>query len=176
MLNDVRMFSLASRRWLPAAATNIVVPGRAEDLIPKSRYAHLSSVTADKLFIIGGQDLSNVWLDDLHVFDLVTKSWVQRRPYPRHCGTYRSIAVSSELRVRLPQEEAKVAPLSASIGPAGARFKTDKTAPVDPEYTQPETLSHLPYSAPPTDEFPCEIYLYSNYNVSWFWIFYFTPS
>ena len=54
VLNDVRFFNLATKRWLPAALTN-----GATDLppVPKARYAHLSSITADRLFIIGGQDL-----------------------------------------------------------------------------------------------------------------------
>ena len=88
VLNDVRFFNLDTGRWLPAAATN-GVPDLAPDFyIPKPRYAHLSSITSDRLFIIGGQDLKNIWLDDVHVYDLLGKTWVERRNYPRHVGTH----------------------------------------------------------------------------------------
>jgi hypothetical protein len=76
VLNDVRFFNLTTRRWLPSSTNSPQEP------IPKARYAHLSSVTSNRLFVIGGQDLSNVWLDDIYVFDLRTQSWTQRRDYP----------------------------------------------------------------------------------------------
>ncbi|KAI0781973.1 galactose oxidase [Abortiporus biennis] len=160
VLNDVRLFDLSTRRWLPSPSSS----GEASpSLIPKARYAHLSSVTADRLFIIGGQDLNNVWLDDIHVFDLAAKKWVNRRDYPRHCGTYRSVAVTSSMRVRYPQEENRTAQ-SAKLGPPGARFSTDNN-PVNTEnITTPDSFIHLPYSMPPTEEYPCDIFLFSNYN------------
>ncbi|TCD70532.1 hypothetical protein EIP91_002878 [Steccherinum ochraceum] len=161
VLNDVRLFDLSTYRWVPAAATsNDSSPGA---FIPNARYAHLSSVTSNRLFVIGGQDLNNVWLDDIHVYDMVKRVWVQRREYPRHCGTYRSVAVTADMRVRIPQEEGRN-PQSAKLGPAGTRFKTDKNAPPSTDVTSPDSLIHLPYSAAPTDEHPCDIYLFSNYN------------
>ncbi|KAI0070397.1 regulatory protein ral2 [Panus rudis PR-1116 ss-1] len=159
VLNDVRLFDLSSRRWLPASATSD--ESGSPSLIPKARYAHLSSVTANRLFVIGGQDLNNVWLDDIHVYDLNLKKWVQRRDYPRHCGTYRSVAVTANQRVRIPQEER---PNTTKIGPVGKRFQVDKNAPPVSNATSSESLIHLPYSAPPTEEHPCDIYLFSNYN------------
>lgn len=159
VLNDVRFYDLSTKRWLPASPASLL-PGPSS---PRSRYAHLSSVTADRLFIIGGQDFFNTWLDDICVFDLVSQSWVQRRDYPRHCGTYRSLAVSSTTVVRSPQEESHS---SSTLGPAGSRFKTSKpsSAPSD-NITSSDSLIHLPYSVPPTEDHPCDIYLYSNYNV-----------
>lgn len=167
VLNDIRFLDLSTRHWLPASSTNGVSPDAlTEALIPKPRYAHLSSVTADRLFIIGGQDLSNVWLDDVFVYDLLGKAWVQRRNFPHHCGTYRSVAVSANLRVRLPEEESRT-DSTAILGSPGSRFRTDKSSPSQ-EFTDTESLVHLPYSASPTDDFPNDIYLYSNYNVrSW---------
>lgn len=155
VLNDVRLFDLSTHRWVPSKDYSPSSP------IPKARYAHLSSVTANKLFIIGGQDLNNVWLDDVHVFDLSLGDWIIRRDYPRHCGTYRSVAVTADKRVRLPQEERRS---TAHLGPPGARFNTHANAQPSPDVTQPDTLVHLPYSADPTDEFPCDIFLFSNYN------------
>jgi hypothetical protein len=167
VLNDVRFFDLSILRWLPATATNTAsAESGTETLVPKPRYAHLSSVSADRLFIIGGQDLSNVWLDDIYVYDLLGKAWVQRRSFPHHCGTYRSVAVSANQRVRLPQEEDHSADTTTMLGPPGTRFQPDKSPPAAQAFTSSDSFVHMPYSAPPTDNFPNDIYLYSNYNVS----------
>ena len=158
VLNDVRFFNLTTRRWLPPSTNS------PSELTPKSRYAHLSSVTSDRLFIIGGQDLSNVWLDDIYVFDLRTQTWTQRREYPRHCGTYRSVAVSSNLTIRFPQEEIKNGSHASNLGPSGTRFSRNPST--TKEFTAQDALIHLPYSTVPTDDHPSDIYLFSNYNVS----------
>ncbi|KAG6903254.1 hypothetical protein C0995_000149 [Termitomyces sp. Mi166 len=161
VLNDVRFFDITTRHWLPASQSSVPVP---ETLLPRARYAHLSSVTAGRLFIIGGQDFNNTWLDDVCVYDLVTNAWVLRRDYPRHCGTYRSVAVSSHTTVRFPMEEMRNSHSASTLGPPGQRFGPDETADPATEFTPSEALTHLPYSAPPTEEHPCDIYLYSNYN------------
>ncbi|KIJ64644.1 hypothetical protein HYDPIDRAFT_90290 [Hydnomerulius pinastri MD-312] len=164
VLNDIRFLDLSTMHWLPASSTNgTSLDTSAEALVPKPRYAHLSSVTADRLFIIGGQDLSNIWLDDVYVYDLLGKAWVQRRNFPHHCGTYRSVAVSANLRVRLPSEE-HTGDNTATLGSPGSRFRSDKSSPSSQEFTSTESLTHLPYSTAPTDDFPNDIYLYSNYN------------
>src|SRR5882762_2141435 len=166
VLNDVRFFNLATNRWLPAASTNSASDSPPDARVPKARYAHLSSITSDRLFIIGGQDLSNIWLDDVHVYDLLGKMWVEQRSYPRHVGTYRSIAVAADQRVRLPQEELRGSQSTSPLGPPGTRFRSDNVPPSSTEFTHTESLLHLPYSAPATDDYPNDIYLYSNYNVS----------
>ncbi|EJD45720.1 galactose oxidase [Auricularia subglabra TFB-10046 SS5] len=158
VLDDVRYYDISRARWLAATPTS----DASIPFIPRARYAHLSSVSGSRLFIIGGQDLSNVWLDDIHVFDLTIQQWVHRRAYPRHCGTYRSVAVSSPWRVRQPQSEQGI----HLSGQAGTRFR-NPNAPVSqdqPACTSTEQLNHLPYSATPTPEFPSEVLLYSNYN------------
>ncbi|PPQ66252.1 hypothetical protein CVT24_007270 [Panaeolus cyanescens] len=158
VLNDVRFFNLITRRWLPASPMS----STPDPLVPRARYAHLSSVTADRLFIIGGQDFFNTWLDDVCVYDLVTKNWVQRREYPRHCGTYRSVAVSSQKIVRSPQDEIQHS-IPSTLGPPGARFKSQLSEPSD-DFTPSESLMHLPYSEAPSEDHPSDIFLYSNYN------------
>lgn len=167
VLNDVRFFDLKTRRWLPAAP---IPPTTPEALVPRARYAHLSSVTSDRLFIIGGQDFFNTWLDDVCVYDLVGKVWIQRREYPRHCGTYRSVAVSSNISVRNPQEEVQAGYSSSTLGPPGSRFKPNNqrqaSTSAGQDVTPAQSLIHLPYSAAPTEDHPADIYLYSNYNVS----------
>jgi hypothetical protein len=166
VLNDVRFFDLSSRHWVPAPQPS---PSASDALTPRARYAHLSSVTADRLFIIGGQDFNNTWLDDVCVYNLRNKTWVQRRDYPRHCGTYRSVAVASHTSVRLPQEEIRNSQSSSTLGPPGQRFGPDASSQLPPpEVTPTESLVHLPYSAPPSEDHPSDIYLYSNYNVSIF--------
>jgi hypothetical protein len=184
VLSDVRLFSLSTLSWLPVAPVQTASDDPANPVpTPRARYAHLSSVTASKLFIIGGQDLSNVWLDDIHVYDLPSATWVMWRAYPRHCGTYRSVAVCAARRVRAPMDELKAGNGSGSpppqgyqfLGPVGARFasgsnvvRAGNTAAIDtaPDGPTPtKELVHLPYSCEPTDEFPNDIYLYSNYNV-----------
>ncbi|KAJ7675669.1 hypothetical protein DFH06DRAFT_1466493 [Mycena polygramma] len=160
VLNDVRFFDIASRHWLPPS--RLATP---ENLMPRARYAQLSSVTGDRLFIIGGQDFYNTWLDDVCVYDLLAKTWSERRDYPRHCGSYRSVAVSSSQCVRFPKQEMRERDVPSSLGPAGTRFQTSDGPRSQPEDITPsESLNHLPYSAAPNDEHPSDIYLYSNYN------------
>lgn len=160
VLNDVCFYDIPARRWMPPSWSlneNSIIPP------PKPRYAHLSSISRDKLFIIGGQDLDSVWLDDVYIYDLATRTWILRRDYPRHCGTYRSVAVSADLRVHLPQEEAR----NHSPRPEGPLFRAGKSQSSAPSsLTSRDSLIHLPYSTQPTDDFPNEIFLYSNYNVS----------
>ncbi|KZS99500.1 uncharacterized protein LAESUDRAFT_667897, partial [Laetiporus sulphureus 93-53] len=62
------------------------------------------------------------------------------------------------------QEELCTGQASSSLGPPGTRFKVNKAAPPTAQITQSDSLVHLPYSAPPTDEYPCDIFLFSNYN------------
>lgn len=162
VLNDVRFFDLNTHRWLPQSQFPAPV---SDTFLPRARYAHLSSVSADRLFIIGGQDFHNTWLDDICVYDLLAKAWIQQRDYPRHCGTYRSVAVSSPLCVRLPQEELRDSQTGTNLGTPGYRFRENGMG-SSGEYTPSESLTHLPYSAVPTDEHPADIFLYSNYNVS----------
>lgn len=192
VLSDVRIFSLQKRSWLPSTPVQTASAGASADgkqvPPPRARYAHLSSITSSKLFIIGGQNLSNDWLDDIHVYDLPTSTWVMWKPYPRHCGTYRSVAVCAAKRVRSPAEEMKAIAAGQTgsgspppqgyqfLGPVGARFIPDRasnmlglmsnhadTAPDGPTPTR--ELVHLPYSCEATDSYPNDIFLYSNYNV-----------
>jgi len=156
VLNDIHFFNFTTRRWLPAP---VDIPN--PELIPRARYAHLSSVTGDRLVIIGGQDFHNAWLDDICHFNLLTQAWTQQQ-YPRHCGTYRSVAVSSPTVIRTPHTEDRP---TSTLGLPGKRFPSRSVPGPPPETTPSENLIHLPYLAAPTEDHPSEIYLYSNYNV-----------
>jgi len=164
VLNDVRFFDLKAGRWLPQDPAPSSI---RKDFIPRSRYAHVSSVTTDRLFIIGGQDFSNTWMDDICVYDLKKRAWVQRRNYPRHCGTYRSVAMSSPVVARSPQEEVHAGYATSTLNQAGSKFFRSKSNPEvgHCETTPSSNLVHLPFSSPPNDDHPSEIYLYSNHNV-----------
>ncbi|KIJ54406.1 hypothetical protein M422DRAFT_25305 [Sphaerobolus stellatus SS14] len=154
VLNDVSFFSIAESRWLtPDEAPASPLP--PQSFIPRARYAHLSAVSSDMLFIIGGQDLANGWMDDIHVYDLPARKWVNRSDYPRHCGTYRSVALSSPLKVWDPTTEPPTAP--------GSRFRPENAPSIIP-VTSPDSFVELPYSVPATPNSPSEIFLYSNYN------------
>jgi leucine-zipper-like transcriptional regulator 1 len=164
VLNDVCFYDIPAKRWMSPSWSlqdNPLVPS------PKPRYAHLSSVSGDRLFIIGGQDLDSVWLDDVYIYDLNARTWALRRDYPRHCGTYRSVAVSADLRVHFPQQETRNP--SPSAAPSRPLFHAGQASSSPPNaLTSRDNPIHLPYSAQPTDDFPNEIFLYSNYNVSKF--------
>lgn len=180
VLNDVRFLDLNTFRWLPPDARNSfpdtdpIDPSTSQQaegsrstssLAPRARYAHLSAISGGRLHIIGGQDLQNAWLDDICVYDLRLRKWAARRSYPRHAGTYRSVAVAAEWRVRDPQKE--VAENRATgLGPLGMRFGSN-VGQTTKEFTSSESLVHLPYSTEATDDFPNDIYLYSNYNVGY---------
>ncbi|CAE6421168.1 unnamed protein product [Rhizoctonia solani] len=158
VLADVRLYSLADASWLsepPVQASSTPRPLNSEPdpaaagetfagLIPRARYAHLSAVSGDQLYIIGGQDMANAWLDDIHVFDLPSRTWVARVPYPRHCGTYRSVAVCAPERVVNP------ARISANIH--------------DDTSGSQDELTELPFTSDTSAQSPNNIYLYSNHN------------
>jgi hypothetical protein len=157
VLNDVWLYDIPTGRWRSGAP----VPG-SDRFQPRARYAHLSSITADTLYVIGGQDINNVWLDEVCAYDIKKRSWVSRRAYPRHCGTYRSIAVAPQLSVVTPQTQMD----SSAWGTSGTRFSTADAPPrTEASQTAPENFVHLSYSTPPPPDAPSDIYLYSNYNV-----------
>lgn len=184
VLNDVRFFDITTFRWLPAEPHSPATDGAADpidpvtstnesrnEFIPRARYAHLSSVSGARLYVVGGQDLQNAWLDDICVYDLRAHRWAARRPYPRHAGTYRSVAVAAQLRVRdhsrEKAEDRTALNSDSNLGPPGGRFSVDRRPSSGKgEYTPSENLVHLPYSTEPTEDYPNEIFLYSNYNVS----------
>ncbi|KDN42107.1 hypothetical protein RSAG8_06965, partial [Rhizoctonia solani AG-8 WAC10335] len=157
VLADVRLYSLADATWLadpPAQSSPTPRPaesdpdpaaaGETSVSIPRARYAHLSAVSGNQLYIIGGQDMANAWLDDIHVFDLPSRTWVSRVPYPRHCGTYRSVAVCVPERVVNPPR------ISANIHGEMPGNQDE--------------LIELPFTADSNAQFPNNIYLYSNHN------------
>ncbi|KAG9284694.1 hypothetical protein G9A89_002925 [Geosiphon pyriformis] len=95
VLDDITIFDLDTYSW--------VVPQISSSISsPRARYAHLASVTANKLVVIGGQDLTNSYIEEINVLDLEQCIWTSSKPFEKQCGTYRSLAVSSTSNTNLP--------------------------------------------------------------------------
>ncbi|KAF9428069.1 hypothetical protein BGZ76_002070 [Entomortierella beljakovae] len=88
VFDDVRILDLELLQW-----RHIRIPSSQH--APKPRYAHLSSISGSKLIIIGGQDINNQYIEEISVLDLESMQWTASMPFEKHCGSYRSIAVSS---------------------------------------------------------------------------------
>ena len=56
--NDLWVFNCATRKWISQSLFDASLEAQHE-LIPLPRYAHLSAVSAGKLFISGGQQSDN---------------------------------------------------------------------------------------------------------------------
>lgn len=97
---------------------------------PQSRYAHLSSISDDKLIVIGGQDLENNYLDEMNVLNLKTWDWEQVKTFEKHVGAYRSIAVTG------PQNDAN------RMTPSASNSSFMKNSNNDQENTQVADDSH----------------------------------
>ncbi|CAG8641908.1 12819_t:CDS:1 [Funneliformis mosseae] len=95
VLDDVSIFDLDTFTWNHPE----ISPSPSS---PKPRYAHLAAVTANKLMVVGGQDMSNSYIEEINVLDLDEKTWTSSRPFEKHCGAYRSVAVSSTNHTNFP--------------------------------------------------------------------------
>ncbi|KZT59630.1 galactose oxidase [Calocera cornea HHB12733] len=148
VLNDVHLFNIAERRWLPTPPPPVT---ENAEHIPLPRYAHLSSVAGDKLYIIGGHGPpKNDWLDNVHVYDLRHRMWVAKQECTTHCGTYRSVAVCAPQRV--------VHPPPGTVDKDMEGFGRRRGG------TEKNSLQHPSYSEVPSPDEPNGIYVYSNYN------------
>ncbi|KAF9160766.1 hypothetical protein BGX20_002399 [Mortierella sp. AD010] len=88
VFDDISILDLELLRW-----RQVRIPSSQH--APKPRYAHLSSISGNKLLIIGGQDINNQYIEEISVLDLDSMQWTASMPFEKHCGSYRSIAVSS---------------------------------------------------------------------------------
>ncbi|KAG0270342.1 hypothetical protein DFQ27_008357 [Actinomortierella ambigua] len=87
VFDDINVLDLELLQW-----RQIRIP--SSNHAPKPRYAHLSSISGNKLVVIGGQDIANQYIEEINVLDLDSWQWVASMPFEKHCGSYRSIAVS----------------------------------------------------------------------------------
>ncbi|KAF9020988.1 hypothetical protein BGZ52_002102 [Haplosporangium bisporale] len=87
VFDDIKVLDLERLQW-----RQVRIPSSPH--APKPRYAHLSSISGSKLVIIGGQDIANQYIEEISVLDLDSWQWVNSMLFEKHCGSYRSIAVS----------------------------------------------------------------------------------
>lgn len=165
VVNEVVAFDLQKREWDLnfASDANHVVPagpeGEEEEdfMLPEARYAHLSSITADSLVIIGGQDMANQYVEEINVLNLRTKRWVIRQAFPKQRGSYRSLAVEPLWTVE-----------DGELG--GQEVRAGQSASTDPQASllSPNNIHLLPISSRKSLQDgtpkPLPVYVYTNYN------------
>ncbi|KAG0254597.1 hypothetical protein BG011_005645, partial [Mortierella polycephala] len=95
VFDDIKILDLDLLQW-----RHVRIP--SSPYAPKPRYAHLSSISGSKLVIIGGQNISNQYIEEVNVLDLDSLQWVTSMAFEKHCGSYRSIAVSSGRGTTVP--------------------------------------------------------------------------
>jgi hypothetical protein len=84
-LDDVCLFDLNLMTWkYPDIQPSLYVP--------QARYAHLAVCSTDKLVVMGGQNMSNQYINEINVFNLTTLSWTHGGSLSRQYGAYRSVA------------------------------------------------------------------------------------
>jgi leucine-zipper-like transcriptional regulator 1 len=177
LLNDIQIFDMTASRWLSPHTLNAGFADLVET--PRPRHSHLSIISSDCLFVVGGEESNNTWLDDIHVYDLTEHAWIQAWRFPRPSGTYLNVVACAEHYVHLSNDglpgnigspqwtpsliSGRTSPASSLPSPLTIGSVTYLDNGADVSISSPPC--HLPYSAEPSDEFPCDIYMYSNYNV-----------
>ncbi|KAK3842943.1 MAG: hypothetical protein J3R72DRAFT_123465 [Linnemannia gamsii] len=119
VFDDIKILDLELLQW-----RQVRIPSSPH--APKPRYAHLSSVSGNKLVIIGGQDINNQYIEEVSVLDLDSLQWIASMPFEKHCGSYRSIAVSGSGKGSfMPLIGSESESLSPTISPTSASVTSD---------------------------------------------------
>jgi len=114
VFDDIKVLDLELLQW-----RKVRIPSSEHS--PKPRYAHLSSISGNKLVTIGGQDIGNHYIEFINVLDLDSWQWVSSMPFDRHCGSYRSIAVSGSGKgLTIPQIGSELEQNSGQLSPTGS--------------------------------------------------------
>ncbi|KAF9927836.1 hypothetical protein FBU30_002839 [Linnemannia zychae] len=119
VFDDIKVLDLELLQW-----KQVRIPSSPH--APKPRYAHLSSISGNKLVVIGGQDIGNQYIEEINVLDLDGWQWISSMPFDKHCGSYRSIAVSgSGQGTTIPQIGSEIDQASPnSLSPTTDGFPT----------------------------------------------------
>ncbi|KAH8549763.1 hypothetical protein BGW37DRAFT_534969 [Umbelopsis sp. PMI_123] len=115
---------------------------------PHPRYAHLSAIVQNSLVVIGGQDMTNSYIEEVNVLDLQNWKWINVKQIEKHVGAYRSIAVAAPSGARIPVTNTE----SGAAGPAATSKPKSMTS--NNSDQQQQQLQVVDGS----------IYMYSNYN------------
>lgn len=107
-LSDLYFFHIPSSTWrLPNPSSS-----SPSAFAPIQRYAHISAVTANRLVIVGGQDLKADYVQDIGVFDLQKEEWIASQGMGggrvEERGMYRSACVAGEKGRSAEEKEGKV--------------------------------------------------------------------
>lgn len=119
VMSDIHIFDVPSRSWtrvaahespqgryahcatiLPSSAsfTSASAPLSAIHHNPESSTPHQGSIGVDidgfggaEMVVVGGQDSSNQYIEQISVFNLRSLKWTNTSPLGRSCGAYRSV-------------------------------------------------------------------------------------
>ncbi|KAL1924224.1 uncharacterized protein VTP21DRAFT_7259 [Calcarisporiella thermophila] len=119
VLDDLHVLDLETLTWTQPQ----ISPGLFD---PQARYAHNAAVAGDRLIVIGGQDITNAYIEEVNLLDLNEWTWTLSRACPNQLGTYRSVAatVAPSVAANIPLVgvcNRGVFCLPAEEGPAGRR-------------------------------------------------------
>ena len=186
VLDEVIAFDLKTHTWDLSFAsnpeTNAPLPSSSDansdsyrlassDARPAPRYAHLSSISGDSLVIVGGQNMTNQYVETINVLSLSKRTWIGSQRFMRQCGSYRSLAVSAKYNLT-DGEKAKCYPRgrdpltgleddSVQGSGHGAEARSAKSA--ESPFVKVEQ-NPLSMSVVPTSDRPAPVFVYSNYN------------
>ncbi|EPQ29632.1 uncharacterized protein PFL1_02851 [Pseudozyma flocculosa PF-1] len=179
VLDEVLAFDLASQTWdlsFSPSALDYAEPSASHlQAKPAPRYAHLSSISDDSLIIVGGQNMTNQYVESINVFSLTQRRWISAQRFQRQCGSYRSLAVAARYNSH-EGEKAKCYPRSRDPlvrGSAedGEDSGVEDSAAANGSHGESTSsplpkvdINPLPVSSIPTAKDPQPIYVYSNYN------------
>ncbi|GAB5585411.1 hypothetical protein Unana1_00311 [Umbelopsis nana] len=136
VLDDVSVLDVATLEW----KHHQLEPSLYS---PRPRYAHLSAIVQNKLVVVGGQDMNNSYIEEINVLDLDALTWINVKPFEKHVGAYRSIAIATPSGARIP-----VMADASNDTATSNTTTTSTTKPTDSDQTYVDG----------------SIYLYSNYN------------
>ncbi|OQE22492.1 hypothetical protein PENSTE_c010G02452 [Penicillium steckii] len=139
VMSDIHIFDVPSRRWTRVAAhespqgryahcatimpssasfTSASAPLSAIHHNPESTTPHQGSIGVDidgfggaEMVVVGGQDSSNHYIEQISVFNLRSLKWTNTSPLGRSCGAYRSVVAPlvgmdvSEIGAAAPDRE-----------------------------------------------------------------------
>ena len=99
VLADTAIYNTVTREWtIPD-----VVP---DEMLPIPRYAHIAVAHGQQMLVLGGQDLTNNYVQEYNVFDVQTLKWTQKGLLTKQYGAYRSLAlVSSSSFPQYPSDD-----------------------------------------------------------------------